>query len=183
MVKKTLLILSLLVAGCARQDNGSHQQQPKAEAPARAPVAAPEPGTPAGLPDERTPLEEPRGPIDPKSAEAAAQVLQHFGAMIEQKRFEEAGALWSDKAAARQFTGLLSGYSEAHLQVGRPGVPEGAAGSIYVTVPVVLYGRRTSGPAASAPADAVLRRVNDVPGSTEQQRRWRIEQINLKSPD
>jgi hypothetical protein len=27
---------------------------------------------------------------------------------------------------------------------------------------------------------AVLRRVNDVPGSTPEQRRWRIERIELK---
>jgi hypothetical protein len=32
------------------------------------PLAAPAPGTAEGLPDDRTPLAEPKGPIDPKSA-------------------------------------------------------------------------------------------------------------------
>src|SRR5215212_2867539 len=34
------------------------------------------------LPNDRTPLAEPKGPIDPKSIEAAGQVVQHYGALI-----------------------------------------------------------------------------------------------------
>jgi hypothetical protein len=52
----------------------------------------------------------------------------------------------------------------------------GAAGSIYVTVPVVFYGDKFR-----RAADVILRRVNDVPGSTEAQRRWHIERIDWKS--
>ena len=55
---------------------------------------------------------------------------------------------------------------------------EGAAGSSYVTVPVVVYGRAPGG-AFSRSGSATLRRVNDVPGSTEVQRRWHIERIEL----
>ena len=46
------------------------------------------------------------------------------------------------------------------------------AGSIYTTVQVIFYGdtyRRA--------ANVILRRVNDVPGSTAVQRRWHIERI------
>jgi hypothetical protein len=63
------------------------------------------------------------------------------------------------------------------MEIGDLGETEGAAGSIYTTIPVVFYGdgfRR--------PADVILRRVNDVPGSTEAQRRWHIERIELKAP-
>jgi len=31
------------------------------------------------------------------------------------------------------------------------------------------------------PAAVILRRVNDVPGSTERQRRWHIERIEWKA--
>ena len=55
--------------------------------------------------------------------------------------------------------------------------PEGAAGSIYVSVPLTLSGRK-DGRAANRSARAVLRRVNDVPGSTEAQRHWHIERID-----
>ncbi|HET7575940.1 MAG TPA: hypothetical protein VFK19_05160 [Sphingomicrobium sp.] len=148
-----------------------------APAPVPAPAPSPpEPGTPGGLPDDRTPLPEPKGPIDPKSAEAAGQVVQHYGALIEQKRFAAAEKLWGHAATAKQQTAELERYSEAHLQIGKPTDMEGAAGSIYITVPVVLYGT-LDGKNVHRKANVILRRVNDVPGSTEAQRRWHIERI------
>jgi hypothetical protein len=142
-----------------------------------APAVPPEPGTPGGLPDDRTPLAEPKGPIDPKSAEAAGQVVQLYGGLIEQKRFAEAEKLWGDAAGAHSFTTALGHYSEVHLQIGKPGDTEGAAGSIYVTVPVVFYGNLKGDGSFSRKADVILQRVNDVPGSTEAQRRWHIERV------
>ena len=141
------------------------------------PAAAAEPGTPGGLPDDRTPLVEPNGPIDPKSAEAAGQVVQHYGALIEQGRFGEAEKLWGDIGSARQTTTELKTYSEAHVQIGKPTDTEGAAGSIFITVPIVLYGKLSSGKPFHRAGNVILRRVNDVPGSSEAQRRWHIERI------
>lgn len=37
-----------------------------------------------------------------------------------------------------------------------------------------LYGRLKDGKEFSSRGTMILRRVNDVPGSTEEQRRWRI---------
>lgn len=147
------------------------------EAPRQAPVSPPAPGTPGGLPDDRTPLEEPSGPIDPKSTEAAGQVVQHYAALVEQKKFAEAAALWSDAAAAAKTTQTLKTYAQAHMQVGKPFDMEGAAGSSYISVPVVLYGKLDSDAIRNHSGTAILRRVNDVPGSTEAQRRWHIERI------
>ena len=146
-----------------------------------APLTPPAPGPAGGLPDDRTPLEEPKGPIDPKSAEAAGQVMQQEGALLEQRRFAEAAKLWGDAANAAAFVAELKSYPEFHLQVGKPGDTEGAAGSIYVTVPVSLYGRSKAGSQFSRAGTATLRRVNDVPGSTEEQRRWHIERIEFAS--
>ena len=138
---------------------------------------APAPGTAEGLPDDRTPLAEPKGPIDPKSAEAAGQVVQSLGALIEQKKFGEAEKLWGDSKAASAFTNRFDDYREIHAQVGKPGSMEGAAGSSYVTVPVSLYGATSSGAPFKCGGKATLRRVNDVPGSTVEQRRWHITAI------
>jgi hypothetical protein len=132
--------------------------------------AIPPPGT---GPDARTPLAEPKGAIDPKSVEAAGQVVQHYAALIEQNRFKEAERLWSNAEAAAAFTNGLR--PSTHTEMGELGRPEGAAGSVYTTVPVVFYGdtfRRR--------AEVILRRVNDVTGSTEAQRRWHIERIDWK---
>ena len=141
----------------------------------------PEPGTPGGLPDDRTPLNEPKGPIDPKSVEAAGQVVQLYGALIEERKFAEAEKQWGDAAAARQFSAALRKYSEVHMLIGKPGDSGGAAGSIFVTVPVVFYGRGAGGP-FNRKADIILRRVNDVDGSTEAQRRWHISNVEWAKP-
>ena len=125
-------------------------------------------------------LAEPKGPIDPKSAEAAGQVVQSFGALIEQKRWAEAEALWLNSEIAKQFTSPLKQYPEVHLEIGAPGDPEGAAGSVYVTMPAVFYDKQAGGTDFRRHADIILRRVNDVPGSTEAQRRWHIERIDWK---
>ena len=131
--------------------------------------------------DDRTPLEEPHGAIDPKSVEAAGQVVQSYGARIEQKQWAEANALWGDAVQAAKFEGELSANPEVHLEIGNPGEPEGAAGSIYVTMPVFFYGDTKDGQPFRRSADVIVRRVNDVPGSTEAQRRWHIERIDWTS--
>ena len=47
-------------------------------------------------------------------------------------------------------------------------------------MPVIFYGDAKDGQPFRRPADVILRRVNDVPGSTEAQRRWHIERIEWK---
>jgi hypothetical protein len=162
---------ALAVAAC----NQMTTQQPSSNAaePVNAVREAPPIPPRATGPNARTPLAEPKGPIDPKSVEAAGQVVQHYGALIEQSRFDEATKLWSDAQAAAAFAKALR--PSTHLEIGELGETEGAAGSIYTTVPVVFYGdtfRR--------PASIILRRVNDVPGSTAAQRRWHIDRIEWK---
>lgn len=171
----------VLLGGCNRTPERQPQtnvEQPAnfAESPPQPPI--PPPGT---GPDAKTPLSEPKGPIDPKSAEAAGQVVQHYGALIEQGRFAEARALWSDDARASAIELEVERLSEVHLEIGKPSDMEGAAGSAYVTVPGVFYGKLEEGEPFRRPAEILLRRVNDVPGSTAEQRRWHIERIDWKA--
>lgn len=176
----------LAIGACARPgeqrdaDSNSDRTALPAPTPPGAP-APPMPGTPGGLADDRTPLEEPKGPIDPKSVEAAGQVVQLYAALLEQGKSTDAEEQWSDAAAARQFSAGLRRYPELHLQIGKPGDSEGAAGSIFVTVPVLFYGRGDGGP-FSRKADVILRRVNDVDGSSAAQRRWHIARIVWSAP-
>jgi hypothetical protein len=149
-----------------------------------APLKPPEPGTPGGLADDRTPVSE--APFTPTSAQGAANVVQTYFALVEQRKFADAYRLWSDggratgEATAEAFAGSFSRYSELHGQVGAPGRIEGAAGSLYVEVPVTTYGRTSGGQAEYRTGKAVLRRVNDVPGSTPEQRAWHIQSMPLK---
>jgi hypothetical protein len=154
-----------------------------AETPSEATPAAP--GTPGGLPDDRTPLEEPQGPIDPKSAEGAGQVVQRYGGLLEQRQFADARKLWGGAGEASglsqaQFVAAYDKYATIHSEVGKPTDMEGAAGSSYITVPFHLYGTLKSGGAFNMIGPLTLRRVNDVPGSTAAQRRWHIVESGLK---
>ena len=172
-----LLVLAACNQRAAEQPESNVAQPvkiPKSEATPPIPL----PGT---GPDAKTPLGEPKGAIDPKSAEAGAQVVQHYGALIEQHRMKEAQALWGSGDSASDFAVQLRRYPEVHLEIGAPGDMEGAAGSSYVTVPVTFYGKDQNDAAFRRAADVIMRRVNDVPGSTESQRRWHIERIEWKN--
>ncbi|MET0249928.1 MAG: hypothetical protein ABW164_09390 [Sphingobium sp.] len=145
------------------------------------PLAPPAPGTPGGLPVDPEPISE--GPIEPGSAQGAGQVVQRYYGLLEQKLFGDAQRLWREGSAVRaeedgRFAGRFRAFSEVHANIGAPGEPEGAAGSLFVTVPVQVYGRlAASGKPWYLLRQVVLRRVNDVPGSDETARQWHIESI------
>ena len=110
--------------------------------------------------------------------EAAAVVVDHYGALAERGAFAEAVKLWTNPIAAAQFNTNLEDYGKVKLTTGKPESEEGAAGSIFIAVPVTLDLTLRSGSPYQMTCKATLRRVNDVPGSTAEQRRWRIESIN-----
>jgi hypothetical protein len=170
--KPITLAALLAAAGCNQQQpqNNAGSPPPPPEAPA--PPPAPTPPSPRPAPPAPHPA------IDPTSVEAAVQVVEHYGALVEQGDWAEAEKLWGQSTTAREFTtDLKKNVREVHLEIGKPGDMEGAAGSIFVTVPVVFYGKDNDGKAFRHKADIIIRRVNDVPGSTEAQRRWHIDGI------
>jgi len=181
------LAIALSVAGCTQAETNT-QNEPLAEndvaAPANAgPAIAP--GEPGGLPDDRNLVEE--GPIDPKSGQGAGQVLQSYAALLEQGRFGEARQLWTDGGAGSGlsrdgFAAAYDKYAEVHAEIGAPGPVEGAAGSAYVDIPLRFYGKLKDGRAFNSAGTTTLRRVNDVPGSTDEQRRWHIYRIEVQPP-
>jgi len=173
-------ILLLAVSACGPQAQpqqpATNTEEPVLPAPSAPPAVANGAATAnrgeneAAQSSPRKILLEPKGPIDPKSVEAAGQVVQHYGALIEQGRLAEASKLWGDGGSASAFAKQLR--PGTHMEIGDLGETEGAAGSIYTTVPVSFYSD-----GFRKPASVILRRVNDVPGSTEAQRRWHIERI------
>lgn len=142
-------------------------------------------GEPGGLSDDRTPVEE--GPIAPDSAQGAGQVLQTYFALIEEAKYDEAYVLWSGRGdasgdSAVDFADRFSAYSEVHANIGAPGRIEGAAGTLYVEVPVQLYGRlAATDEEFNRRGTATLRRANDVPGASEDQLAWRIDEISYRN--
>ena len=145
------------------------------------PLQPPAPGTPGGLPDSAAPAEEES--IDPKGPQGAAQVVQGYYGLLEERRFDEAQDLWNEQGAIGMeddeiFARRFRGFSEIHAHVGAPGAIEGAAGSLYVTVPVQVYGRiAANGKPWYTLRQVTLRRINDVAGAQDADRRWHIETI------
>lgn len=139
-------------------------------------AACSHPVEPVGL----TPISE--GNIDLKGPQGAAQVMQSYYALIEAGKYAEAYRLWSaggrsSRMTAQEFAQSFAKYPEYHAQVGAPGPPEGAAGTIYVEVPIVIYGSGADGRAFRRSGKAVLGRANDIPGATAEQLQWRIREI------
>lgn len=140
----------------------------------RSPVA---PAAPRG---DSTPV--PEAPFTPTSAQGAANVVQTYYALLESRRYADAWRLWGGGGAASgkslaAFAADFARYREYHAEIGAPGRIEGAAGSLYTTVPVRLYGRLRSGTPFREAAIVTLRRVNEVPGATPAERRWHIATI------
>lgn len=189
---RTMMFLAIFAA-CASCKSEVREQSnagdgANMEAPSNDVVRAPEavaPGRPGGLPDDRNLVEE--GSIDPKSAQGAGQILQSYAALLEQGRFAEAHRLWSEGGepsgpSEKKLAESFAKYAEIHGEVGTPGAMEGAAGSSYVIIPFRLYGKLKDGRPYNSVGTVTLRRVNDVPGSTEDQRRWRIYRMEMQPP-
>ena len=151
--------------------------------PTAAPLTPAEPGQPGGLPDDRTPLSE--APFAADSAQGAANVVQKYYALIDEKKYRQAWALWGDKGAASgqspdAFVATFANYSEYHAKVGTAGDVDAGAGQRYVTVPVQAYARRKNGAAAYWIGSVLLHRVAEVDGATAEDKSWRIKSIDLK---
>ena len=147
------------------------------------PVEPIAPGRPGGLPDDRTPVSE--APFTPQSAQGAANVLQTYFAHLEAGDYEAAWRVWSTGAVGRAaepvaFARSFAGYDSYHANIGAPGALEGAAGSVFVRVPVQVYGRRKDGREVHLIGSATLRRSNDVPGASAEQRAWHIHRLALE---
>ncbi len=119
----------------------------------------------------------PAAEANPKSAAAAYDVLNRYLKAVKDGRADEAAAYWSEASAASSVAAQFGGGAIPEATIGVPGEVEGAAGSLYVEIPV-LFGAQ--GGAAPKEAVAVLRRVNDVPGATAAQLQWRITRIEFK---
>ncbi len=179
----------LLLAACNPQvdeDNrlttiaGEEVPSSKGEQAQVSPPIAPEPDNAASAmePGANVVSEE---PFAPTSAQGAANVVQTYYALLEAKKFVEAHKHWTTGVgdlADATFAAQFARYREYHAEVGAPGRLEGAAGSLYVAVPVRIYGVTKAGERFEEPAVVTLRRVNNVPGSTAEQRRWRITKVD-----
>lgn len=119
--------------------------------------------------------------IDPRGAEAAVAVLRDYFRLSGERRFVEAHRLWTgDDLSDGAFASRFSRYRTYRGDLGEPGRVEGAAGSLYIEIPVTVTGTLTSGEEFRQRGTFTLRRANDVPGATPEQLEWRIYKTDLR---
>jgi len=124
----------------------------------------------AGTPDEEA--------LSGTTPEHAADVIRRYYSAIAARDFVAAYRLWSDDGAASgqspdEFRRGYARTARVQADVGTPMDVEGAAGSVYVKVPVVVRAVTESGEAQHFVGTYTLRRSN-VDGASREQRAWRI---------
>lgn len=177
-MKRTLAVAFLAcLAGCGNQPEANlSQSSERASLPTQQedrPTAEPANASTPGASHAQT-VSDSAGAA--KDAQGAADVVQHYYALIGSGEYEKAWTLrWgSEGPGVDRFVASFAPYAEYHATVGTPTEIQGAAGSLYVDVPVQLYGRKKDGKPFGSAGTITLRRANDVPGSTAAERRWRI---------
>jgi hypothetical protein len=123
-------------------------------------------------------------PPDSNSAAAAAAVIRSYYAAIDNREYRRAYQLWGDsgRASGQSYDEFAAGFAETtsvQVEVGTPGRIEGAAGSRYVEVPVVIHAILESGERQTFQGTYTLRRTV-VEGATPAQRRWSIYSAEIR---
>lgn len=114
----------------------------------------------------------------------AVQVIRNYYSAIAHRAYKQAYLAWEGNGAAsqqsfKQFKQGFANTASTAVEVGEPGRLDGAAGSVYIEIPVTVTAVTTNGTRQRFRGSYVLRRVNDVPGSTPEQRRWYLYSANL----
>jgi hypothetical protein len=122
----------------------------------------------------------PPTPSAEASVAAAAGVVSAYYAAVARRDYRAAYALWH---GGQDFAHFRRGYART-VRVRVTPIPpfhaEGAAGSVYVEIPVRVDAVLRSGVRQHFVGGYTLRRVNDVEGSTAAQRRWHIVSAHLR---
>ncbi|WP_347302265.1 hypothetical protein V5740_09620 [Croceibacterium sp. TMG7-5b_MA50] len=115
------------------------------------------------------------------SSRTCIDVVRFYGEALAAGQFAGAALAWADPVIdGERLRSLLAGYERPSFTWGQPG-EEGAAGSLYCTVPGTLTDA-ADGAKPPVTGEIVLRRVNDVDGATPEQLRWTIRSSTFVEP-
>ena len=122
----------------------------------------------------------PPAPVGPSPEELAALedenclvVADAYVNALSRGAFEYAALFWDDPVIdADRISALFSRYVTPRITLGDV-QEEGAAGTIYCTIPGELSDASNPGVEVT-PGEIVLGRANDIPGASEDQLRWTL---------
>ena len=115
-----------------------------------------------------------------------AGVLRRYYEAIQSHRYDDAYAIWSDsgRASGQTSAAFAAGFGQTtrvNATVGDSVHVEGAAGSQYATVPVIVDATLSSGDRQRFVGTYTLRR-SLVDGASPEQRSWQIYSADLRQP-
>lgn len=122
---------------------------------------------------------------NPFSANAAADVVRRYYEAIAARDYATAYSQWGDdgKHSGQTYESFAAGFARTRsvtATIGTASDIEGAAGSLYVTVPITLDAVQNDGTRQHFTGEYVIRRVNNVDGASAEQLRWHIGSASLQ---
>ncbi|MBD2100342.1 hypothetical protein [Leptolyngbya sp. FACHB-261] len=119
-----------------------------------------------------------------KLQQEAVQVIRDYYSAINRRDYQQAYSAWERDTAAgqqsfEQFRQGFASTASTAVEVGEADRLDGAAGSVYIQIPVTITAITTNGTRQRFRGSYILRRVNDIPGSTSEQRRWHLHSANI----
>ena len=195
MICKNLHALAAAALALALTACGSSTTAPSGDAPTTAATEASPPATLAaetpappatptdaandGYPDLAAAL---LTPAAERTVKGARNVLLSFARALELKEWDQAWSMLDDQSKAKwpkaQWAKMFADLDKVTVAI-PTGTMEGAAGSSYYTAPVTITATDKKGRPIAYTGEAVLRRVNDVPGASQEQLHWHFETLTL----
>jgi len=137
-------------------------------------------------PPERAATVEATPPVftPPGAPKDPSDLVRRYYAAIEARDYASAYAMWGDggRNSKQTYAEFARGFAQtAHVKVTitDPVSIEGAAGSSYAEVRVLVEATTTQGATQRFRGAYVARRANDVPGATPEQLRWHFDAARL----
>ena len=104
----------------------------------------------------------------PSTAEDAVQFIRSYYRWIDQKKYQGAFNIWEKREdgyavngqSLEKFAGGFSETASVSVEIGEPGEIEGAAGSSYIEIPVVISAQTKSGKAQKFAGAYTMRSSN-----------------------
>ena len=125
-------------------------------------------------------------PFDADSAQGAADIVQTYYALLEERNYAAAYRLWERAGAAsgldaNAYAASFAKYADYYAEVGTPGRVDAGAGQRYVEVPVRVYGTlKDHGRPFNMEGALILHRVADIDGASAAERRWHIRDSSIR---
>lgn len=163
------MLLAIAITGC---NNSGTSQLSSVNSPSVAHIS--DTSSPTSSPVSPTP-----NTADKPLKQEAVRVIRDYYSAIARHDYKQAYSAWQGDGAASQqsFEQFQQGFANTAsvaVEVGEPGILEGAAGSLYINIPVTVTAVTANGTPQRFRGSYVLQRVNNVPGSTPEQRQWHI---------